>query len=58
MNNPATSDKAAALVPDLPVTLVGPAVDVWVTAHARDVAAAGAVVEPSLSVAGVTDSVR
>jgi glycosyltransferase involved in cell wall biosynthesis len=37
---------------------VGPAVDVWVTAHAADIAAAGAVVEPSLSVAGVTELMR
>jgi glycosyltransferase involved in cell wall biosynthesis len=50
--------EASSLVPDLPVTLVGPAVDVWVTAHAADIAAAGAVVEPSLSVAGVTELMR
>ena len=49
---------AALLLPDLPVTLVGPAVDVWVARNAGRIAAAGAVVEPSLSVDGVTALMR
>jgi glycogen(starch) synthase len=48
----------ARLVPELPVTLLGPSDDVWVGAHAAEIAAAGAVLAPPVPVADVTAALR
>jgi len=49
---------AARMVPELPVTLLGPSDDVWVGAHAADIAVSRATLAAPVPVAEVTAALR
>jgi glycosyltransferase involved in cell wall biosynthesis len=49
---------AARLLPDLPVTLLGPADEVWVGAHSAQLQASGVALLPPVPVADVTVAMR